>query len=206
MKRYSISATLLLFALPFIGHADDQTTNPNYIATPPNFGDMSYDEADKAVYGILWPVVTKEKTLGPKFVPGLVDQLRHGKLTDEKKVLVIYILGCLRPKDEDSVEVLIENIDLKAPHLDPAYGIPRWGEYPAEEALVRIGVPAIDPILNHLPNEGNALRRHLMCGVLKDKHVEGKEAANNRLKERLAREPDPSKRVNLELSLKELEK
>lgn len=206
MKRYSIWVSLLLFALPFIGHADDLATDTNYIATPPNFNEMSYGDADKAVYVILRSVLTKEKAVGPEFVSGLVDQLRQGKLTDEKKVLVIYLLGGLRPKDTNSVEVLIENIDLKAPRMDLATDIPRWGPYPAQDALVRIGAPAIDPILNHLPSEGNALRRHLMCGVLKDKHVESKEAATNQIKERLAVESNPSKRVNLELSLKELEK
>jgi hypothetical protein len=45
-----------------------------------------------------------------------------------------------------------------------------------------------------------------MCGVLKDKHVEGKEAAINQIKERLAVESNPSRRANLGLSLKEFEK
>jgi hypothetical protein len=206
MKRYSILALFFLFLLP-LPHANGLATNVNYIATPPNFGEMSYDDANTAINEIVDSVVaTKIKSVGPNFVIGLVDQLRRGGLDDEKKVLVIYLLGCLRPKDTNSVEVLIEHIDLKAPRLDPKFDIARWGFYPAQDALVRIGAPAIDPILHHLPDEGNALRRHLMCGVLKDKHVEGKEAATNQIKERLAVESNPIKRVNLELSLTEIEK
>jgi hypothetical protein len=166
MKQYSIQALLYLFVVPIVALANGPATDARTIASPPNFANMSYGDADKAVYEILWSVLRKEKTVGPEFVPDLVDQLRHGKLTDEKKVLLIYALGLLHPTDTNSIEALIENIDLKAPHLDPAYGIPRWGQYPAAEALWRIGVPTIDPILRHLPTESNSLRRHLMCGVL----------------------------------------
>ena len=201
MKPYLTQALLFLFVLPFIAHADGLTTN---VATPPDFTEMSYGDADKAVNDVLVSVLRKERTVSSQYVSGLVHQLRQGNLTDEKKVLVILLLGWLHPKDTNSIEVLIENIDLKAPHLDPAYDIPRWGPYPAQDALVRIGAPAIDPILHHLPDEGSELRRHLMCEVLKS--VEHKETAVNQLKQRLAVESNPPKRANLELSVKELEK
>jgi hypothetical protein len=185
--------------------ADDLSTNTDQIVFPVNFAQMSYGDADKAVNELIRSVlVIRPKSASPEFVSGLVNQLRQVKLTDEKKVLVIYLLGIAGPKDADSVEVLIENIDLKAPRMDMAYDIPRWGPYPAQDALVRIGVPAIDPILRHLPDEGNELRRHLMCGVLKS--VEHKETAIDQLKQRLTLESNPKKQTNLELSLQELEK
>jgi hypothetical protein len=204
MKRKLIQGSLLFLIMVFVARADDSTTGVDLIATPPNFGAMSYEDGNKAVNEIIRSVVsTRLKKVGPEFVAGLVEQLEQGNLIDEKKVLVIYVLGHLRPKDAHSIDVLIENIDLKAPRMDPATDIARWGMYPAADALERIGVPVIDPILNHLPNEGNDLRRHLMCRVLKS--VEGKDTANKQIKERLAGESNLSKRANLGLSLKEVE-
>jgi hypothetical protein len=205
MNRYSTQVLLFLFMLTVVARADDLSTNTDQIVFPPNFGEMSYGDADKAVGELIRSVlVMRPKSASPEFVSGLVNQLRQGKLTDEKKVLVVYLLGAVRPKDTDSVEVLIENIDLKAPRMDMAYDIPRWGPYPAQDALIRIGVPAINPILGHLPGEGNELRRSLMCGVLKS--VERKETAVGQLKQQLILEANTAKRANLESSLKELEK
>jgi hypothetical protein len=115
MKIYLTQALLFLLVLPFIGHTDAQTTNVDNIATSPDFTQMSYDDAEKAINDILISVLRKERTVGPQYVSGLVHQLRQGSLTDEKKVLVILFLGWLHPRDTDSIEVLIENIDLKAP-------------------------------------------------------------------------------------------
>ena len=205
MKRYLTQALLLLLVLPFTARANDQATNTDHIVFPPNFEEMSYGDADKAVNELVGSVLLmRPKSVGSEFTSNLIDQLRHGRLTDEKKVLIIYLLGASRPKDTNSVEVLIDYIDLKAPHIDPAYDIPRWGPYPAQDALVRIGIPAINPILSHLPDEGSELRRHLMCYVLKS--VESKETAVEQLKQRLALETNPPRQANLGLSLKDLEK
>jgi HEAT repeat protein len=88
-------------------------------------------------------------------------------LGDDNKVLAIYLLGELRPSDATSVELLIQNIDLKATRFDLKTDFPRWGQYPAVEALIKVGEPAVILILNELPNETNQLRRQLLCEVLK---------------------------------------
>ena len=71
-------------------------------------------------------------------------------------------------RNTNSIEVLIEDIDLKATKFDEPASLPRWGFYPAQQALIKIGEPVVEPILNHLPTEISELRRRLMCDVLKE--------------------------------------
>lgn len=126
----------------------------------------------------------------------LVKQLRDGNLPADKKVYVIYLLGQLRAAS--AVTILIEHIDLKAVKMDPD-AIGRWGPYPAEEALVMIGTPAVNMILDKLPDEQNELRRQLMCDVISD--AVGKRAGEAMLRSRSDEEPNPARRAHLESAL-----
>jgi hypothetical protein len=128
---------------------------------PPDFNKLSYEEADNMLYD------ETRKRICPEYIANLVTEIQRGNLSDDKKTLAVYLLGELHPIDTNSIEVLIGCIDFKTIKLDGKTRFSRWGQYPAKEALIKIGKPVIDPILNHLPDETNPLRRQLMCDVLK---------------------------------------
>jgi len=166
MKLALIVSMALLIA--YCANAQNLITNTNHSALPPDFSKMSYGEMDAAI-GSEANLIVAERTKkeGPEYIADLVHQLQYGNLTDEKRVLIIYFLGVLHASDTNSIEALIRFIDLKATIFDPKTDIQRWGLYPAEEALIKIGKPVVNPILDHLPNETNQLRRQLMCDVLR---------------------------------------
>jgi hypothetical protein len=189
-------------------HAQSFLKNADCVTNPPDLSSLSYEAASAAVDA------EEGKRTCPEYVTNLVRQLLQGNLSRDKMVLVIYRLGELRPSDTNSIAILITYIDLKATKFDPKARFPRWGYYPAEEALMKIGSPALIPILNDLPRETNPLRRHLMCEVLI--FVEGKRGGNvnqaegrkvvlRQVQVKLGNESDPVKRVNLELVLKKVE-
>lgn len=158
----------IIYILVLIGMLNAKAQNSivaseNYSIKPPDFTKMpSYKEMNAALDAVveLKPMAT------PEYVSNLVSQIKQDNASDEAKVYAIFLLGELRATNTTAIEILIEKIDLKAPR-QLALRLPPWGEYPAEEALIKIGKPVIDPILNHLPTENSELRRQLMCDVLK---------------------------------------
>ncbi len=131
----------------------------------------------------------------------LVRQLGDATVSNEGKVYAIYLLGQLRAAP--AVTVLLEHLDLRANKTDPAGGIGRWGTYPAQEALVKIGTPAVNMILDKLPLEGNQVRRQLMCAVISD--AVGKKVADAMLRFRYEEEQNPLLRTNLEAAIRLLQ-
>lgn len=174
----------------------------NCVTNPPDFIHLSYEKANEAVNledNLIGRGVEK---ICPEYITNLVYQLQHGHLTNDNKTLAIYFLGTFRPSDTNSIETLIEDIDFRSSKVEVNLGPARWGMYPAKEALIKIGKPVVNPILEHLITENNELRRHLMCEVLK--RVEGQETAQSQIKQRLVGESDSIKQANLEAALKEL--
>jgi len=157
-KKY---CSLFILLTTFHLHAQNCITNP------PDFIYLSYNEANATVKSEDDSIGRGAEKVCPEYITNLVYQLREGHLSNDNKTLAIYLLGELHPNDTNSIEFLIENIDFKATKIDPPWAPRRWGEYPAEEALITVGQPAVIPILNHLPSETNQLRRQLMCDVLK---------------------------------------
>jgi len=156
-KTIYIPILLLIAVLNAIGQ-NAVTTN-----LPPDFTKMpSFKEMDAALNA----VEDLKQTATPEYVSNLVFQIRQDNASDEAKVYAIFLLGKLHATNSTAIEVLIDKIDLKAPH-QLALRLPPWGKYPAEEALMKIGKPVVDPILNHLPNETSQFRRQLMCDVLR---------------------------------------
>jgi hypothetical protein len=196
MKKYI--GTVLLLIMTLRAHAQNVAATSNCVTNPPDFAKLSYEEASEA----LEPEARKE--ICPEYLTNLVSQIRHGNLSNDNKTLAIYLLGTFHPKDTNSIEALVECIDFRASRFDPKTRISRWGEYPAEEALTRIGGPVINPILAHLPTETKQLRRHLMCEVLK--RVADEKACQAHLSHVLAAESDATKKANLEAALAELQK
>jgi len=129
-----------------------------------------------------------------KVVDELMRQFYDPGLSDEDRVYVIYLLGELRA--HKAISVLIKYIDLKATRNDPKTRIARWGPYPAQEALVKIGRHAVWMILDKLPDEKNELRRRLMSHVIIDVH--GRDIGAILIRKRLDLEKDPARWANLE--------
>ncbi|MHC4529921.1 MAG: hypothetical protein ACYS29_18790 [Planctomycetota bacterium] len=87
------------------------------------------DAVDQMVDGV---VKGYNETVG-----SLRRQLKQPNLPNMTKVKVAYALGELRARE--GTWVLMENINLVAERGDLAIDIARWGQYPAREALVKIG-------------------------------------------------------------------
>jgi|SRR5665213_1861403 len=216
MKKTSIIYCLITLLIVVINSRAQQVKSSSDCATnPPDFIHLSYEQANKAVNSEDDLISRGTKRICPEYITNLVNQLRHEYLSNGNETLAIYLLGELRPSGSNAIEFLIANIDFRTSKIEPNLHPARWRTYPAEDALMKIGKPVIDPILNHLSNEADTLRRRLMCEVLVKvegkngefvNEVDGKVTAQNLIKRKLADESDPAKKANLEAALKELEK
>ncbi|MCP4250651.1 MAG: hypothetical protein GY778_26720 [bacterium] len=157
--------------------------------TLPGFGPGPSEEISAAVNSAV------ESHMG--LMVDLRSELERDGLADEGKVYAIYLAGELRAVP--CVTDLVERIDFKAPFVDPKIAHGRWGMYPAQEALVKIGQPAVNMILDVLPDEADPARRDLMCRVLAD--VDGPDVAQFILERVHAAESDQRKERNLQAAL-----
>jgi hypothetical protein len=191
MKTRSTLLFLLALAVTFCAQAQDAATK---IA---NLGQMSYNEASSTVDAI----VNQNRQLAST----LTKEIEQPNFPPDSKTCAIYLLGELHPRDISSIHALVENIDFAASRRDIGLTIGRWGTYPAQEALAKIGMPAVYVILRvYLPTENNQLRRHLMCSVLQG--VLGKDLGTIAIKQKLDKESDSAKKLNLQAALQELQK
>jgi hypothetical protein len=181
------------------------------ITNPPDFSRLSYAEADSAVRVDAENISSGWK-FSSEYLTNLLYQFQQGKLSNRKKVLCAWLIGELRPNDTNSIECLIENISLEATNFDDVrLGLIRWGNYPVQEALGKIGKPAVNPIFEHLRIETDNRRRNLMCRVLEltedgKSIAENSEIAKGQLQGKIAAETDPIIKANLEAALEEIEK
>ena len=157
----------------------------------PDFTAVSEKEGDKAVAQVL---ESYEKLTG-----ALIHQIEAHESSANAKTLAAYLLGEMRARR--AVVALADNIDLKAPRIDPKDRKGRWGEFPAQEALHKIGRPAAAEVIVRLRTEQNQLRRKLMVGVIRG--VYGDDLGRLFVQNRLAKETDPMHKQNLNLALKE---
>ena len=140
----------------FAGDKSNPKSN-DYVIALPQFGDVPIAEGDKAADAAVQAY--------DDAVANLLSQLRGAK-TNNQKTLAIYVLGSLRAKA--AIFDLVKMIDFQADRGGLATRTGRWGPYPAQDALSKIGDPAVSPILDALGNEDNKLRRQLMVMVLDD--------------------------------------
>jgi hypothetical protein len=201
---------------PLALHGGNVAVAVDCISNPPDLSKLTYQQGSEAVSAeVVDIVLRKSKPICAGYTTNLINMLRHANLDNDQIVLGVYLLGELQSTDTNSIRFLIEIIDLKASRIDPAIRPPRWGQYPAQGALVKCGVPSINFILEVLPDESSELRRHWMCETLVEiegktdssfKRAEGVRAVQSQIKSKLAAESDAGKKANLELALKELEK
>jgi hypothetical protein len=153
--------------MAFITRGQSLNISFNCATNPPDFANLSYEKANEEVGSEDNLISRGAKQICPEYISNLVNELQKGNLSNGNKTLAVYLLGELHPSNTNAIEILIENIDFRTSKIEPNLRPVRWRLYPAEEALIKIGKPVVDPILNHLPNETNQLRRQLMCDVLK---------------------------------------
>ena len=83
--------------------------------------------------------------------------------------MAIYLLGSIKPQDTNSIATLIDwiNFSFSVQYKDINWSdLYPWSQYPARDALLRIGEASVGPIVQDLPSETNALRRQLLCAVV----------------------------------------
>ena len=111
----------------------------------------------------------------------------------DARIYIFYLLGELRA--EAAVPTLVTAIDFEPVDADYSESVrsrqARLGPYPAQEALVKIGSPAVGPIVAALGKEDGATRRELMVGVLRE--VLGRGVAEFALQKALESAPPAEK-------------
>jgi hypothetical protein len=160
-----------------------------------NLGKMSYKDASD--------FINKVVDQNDNLIATLAKEISQTNFPADSKVCAIYLLGELRAKDRVSIQALMERIDFVAPRQDLRINIARWGMYPAEEALEKIGMPAVQAAVEtYIPKEESQVKRHLMTMLLQD--VLGRELAISFVEQRLAKESDPKNSAGLEMALKDM--
>ncbi|MDZ4821229.1 MAG: hypothetical protein SGJ20_19890 [Planctomycetota bacterium] len=155
-----------------------------YNVVVPDFTKAKYPESDEAVNDVrdAYANITKD----------LLSQLKESKLTAEQQCYVIYLLGELRA--ENSVVELVKRIDFRAPVADPGrnWGAQRsrWHEYPAVEALEKIGRHSAHAILDAARQPQSELRQQKMAQTLKS--LSGVELANDLTEQYIKQIKDPA--------------
>jgi hypothetical protein len=155
----------------------------------PDFKEITYPAGDEHVNRI---VGSYEST-----IINLINQLQ-ADLSAEQQTYVIYILGELRAIQARTI--LVERIDFEATKMDPRFKIGRWGRYPAAEALVKIGRPAINEILAKASRRQNESRLKQMAAVIHD--VEGATFGKIIIEGYIAKAPNEEAGNNLRALLK----
>ena len=117
-----------------------------------------------------------------------------------KKAAVCYLLGEYRAAE--AIEPLLDLIDLEAPETLAEFitfgSLPRWGKYPAYEALVKIGTPAIPAVVDRLAVEEEEPRRELQVSVIRK--ILGRERGADMLAEASRDQSDVERQEKLELA------
>ena len=133
----------------------------------------------------------------------LDDLIRHLRREEdvEKKGRICFLLGDYRA--HGAVQDLSKHITLKV-HVsgDPWTRIPLWGQYPAREALIKIGVRSTKWMLKNLATSEDAMTREHSVYVLRE--VYSPEIAKIVVQKAAEKEADPKRKRNLESALKQM--
>ena len=121
---------------------------------------------------------------------------------NEAKCYAAYFIGEYR--FSQSANNLAQVIALHEDFLRPNGRIWVWGQYPAMEALIKIGNPSIPAVIRNLAESDDAKVRELSLKVLY--HIEGdKDIVQLRLQKALRTETDLQKQARLQAALKNLD-
>jgi len=126
----------------------------------------------------------------------LMGNLRRPGLTNAAKVRIVYLLGKLRAIR--ATGILIRNINLRDENPPPSLRLPRWFQYPARGALVKVGHYALRVMIRDIGSE--QFRQEDVEGYA---HVfmaiEGPRYAVMKLQDHLAKAEDDKSRKHYEM-------
>ena len=116
----------------------------------------------------------------------------------DSKHLAMLVLGDIRASE--AIPVLLENLDYKNPRSIMTEYLGKESWYPAVEALSKIGMPAIGPVIGKLGEyEKDGLGRELCCWIIKD--VLGERLGRVRLEMAIEEEKKAAVRKNLRAAM-----
>ena len=127
------------------------------VAALKSLGSLSREQIEQAATDI-----THEDL---KLVASLAAQLTNPASTNEVKCYAAYLLGGLNYRD--SVPPLLANINLKSTKISTDFAIPLWFDFPAVEALSRLGSFGVAGVLELLKTTNDADVRARSLEVLK---------------------------------------
>jgi hypothetical protein len=120
----------------------------------------------------------------------------------EKKIRICYLLG--EYKAIEAIWDLAKNITLEAQVSDETK-LPRWGKYPAQEALIKCGFRSIRYMISNIESSDDKQIQNLSVGVIwlvigegLSNYSDGKEYARMIIQKRINQESDPVKKERLE--------
>lgn len=114
---------------------------------------------------------------------------------------VIYFIG--RHRLSEGVQDLIQWIDFDAGHSKKIRPLPLWDKYPAMEALINIGRPAVPKAIELLATDTVDIRRDLAVKVIR--YVEDADLAEFIVQRAYAEEKDSVRKANFKDALSRLE-
>jgi hypothetical protein len=130
--------------------------------------------------------------------------IRHLNTTTSAsiKTAAIYLIG--RHRLSNGVRELIKQIDFDSESQSRGSPLPLWGQYPAMEALIHIGQPAVSAAIELLAADMNNLRRDLAVKVIR--YVENAEIARFILAQAQSNETDQNRKANFQDAIDRLDK
>ena len=181
--RFSLLVVIGVFCILCVSFSvakEVEVPHKEYRAFIPMFEGLSKEEADKYSADIL---VAQSKSINE-----LVNQLSVAKSVDAK-VQLIYVLGELRATLAISKLVEFIDFEMQIPIFQPQ--MRRWGKYPAQEALVKIGLDSVKYIVPRLGKEKADDRRVFLVQVIAN--IMGKDIAKLMIEKEMALSPDSEK-------------
>ncbi|MFN2199614.1 MAG: HEAT repeat domain-containing protein [Caldilineaceae bacterium] len=131
---------------------------------------------------------------------GVLMQYLGSSPSRDVRAAAAYLIG--RHRLSEGAPALVESIGLDARYPPMKGPEPLWERYPAMEALINIGKPAVRPCIGLLATEDDHVRRYLAIKVVR--YVEGPQISEFVLKQAQAIEGDSAKRARLEDALVQL--
>jgi len=128
----------------------------------------------------------------------LIGVLQDAKSSNLQKCSAAYYLGEMRMSD--AVAALADHITLRSDASGSLIKrLPVMKEYPAVEALIRIGKPSTRQMIQNLEERSDSLVRELCARVIRD--VEGYDFARIIIQAAIAKQSDTGKKERLQAAL-----
>jgi len=185
--------SLTLFAVTLRG--TEQTNNKNFSDQMRNFEKLTEKDRVACLYDNAESMLRLKETLLNKL----------GSKDESVRCYATFFLGVYR--FSEAAEPLASIISVEDKEYErraiESRGLWAWGRYPAEGALMRIGSPAITPLLRNLEESDDSKIRALSLEVIN--YIDNDKGISRlRLEKAMAKQSDPQKQARLRLALKAL--